>query len=190
MANIATSGIASALITASASIVVAVAVLIVNQLKQRRDQKRQAALDRVNLQLRELYGPLMGLVAVNEHVWAALRRSELPDRDQRRAASLNEHQQGQWEGWLHQALMPANVKMRDLIVQHTDLVVEDEVPQTLLDFCAHVASYEVFLARPDNELIARALVDHPGRKYVTYTRSGFASLKAKQGRLLAGARPE
>jgi hypothetical protein len=46
--------------------------------------------------------------------------------------------------------MPANVKMRDLIVHRADLIVENDMPQTLQDFLrAHVASYEVHLAKPE-----------------------------------------
>jgi hypothetical protein len=181
-------GIASAVITASVSVVVAVAVFVANQLAQLRNERRQIALARVNAQLRELYGPLFALVAVNEHLWTAMHGAHLPDRDRRRAGPLSGNEAEEWRRWLRQGLMPANLKMRDLIVQHADLIVEDDMPQTLQDFCAHVASYEVHLARPDNEPIGRALIGHPGAPYVAYVRDRFAALKAEQGRLI-GRRP-
>lgn len=186
----ATSSVAPAVITASASIVVAVVVFVANQFTQLRNERRHAALIRVNTQLRKLYGPLFALVAVNEHLWTAMRGAHLPERDSRRSGSLSENEAEEWGRWLQQGLMPANVKMRDLIVQHGDLVAENDMPQTLLDFCAHVASYEVHLAKPDDWRIGRVLVGHPGAPYVTYVRDRFTSLKAEQARLLAGMRPD
>ncbi len=187
MTAAATSSMAPAVITASASIVVAVAVFIANQFAQLRNERRHTAIARVDAQLRELYGPLFALVVVNEHLWTAMRGARLPDRDRRRSGSLSAVQAEEWQRWLQQGLMPANVKMRDLIVQHADLVVEDDMPTTLLDFCAHVASYEVYMAGMNDEEEGRALVGHPGAPYVTYVRDRFASLKAEQARLLARA---
>ncbi len=189
MAAAATQGIAPAVITASASIVVAVAVFVANQLTHLRNERRQAALARVNAQLRDLYGPLFALVAVNEHLWTAMRGAYLPERDRRRSGSLSEDEAEEWQRWLQQGLMPANVRMRDLILQHADLIVEDDMPHPLQDFCAHVASYEVYLSKPDNRRIGRALIGHPGAPYVTYVQDRFAALKAEQARLLGAARP-
>lgn len=68
----------AAVITASASILVAVLVFTLNQRAQIRQERRQARLARINSQLRELYGPLNALVDVNERIWEALHDSGLP----------------------------------------------------------------------------------------------------------------
>jgi hypothetical protein len=177
-------GIAPAVITASASIVVAVTVFVANQIAQLRNERRQAALTRLSAQLRELYGPLFALVAVNEHLWTAMRQAWLPEHDRRQSGSLSDEQAEEWQRWLQEGLMPANVKMRDLIMQHADLIVERDMPHPLQSFCAHVASYEVYLARPDKMPIGRALIRHPGALYVTHVRDRFANLKAEQTRLV------
>jgi hypothetical protein len=54
----------------------------------------------------------------------------------------------------------------------------------LQDFCAHVASYEVHLARPAGSPPRKALISHPGDPFVTYVTNGFATLKAEQAKLL------
>ena len=177
-----------AVITASASIVVAVLVFVGNQLAQARNERRQAALDRVNTQLRELYGPLFALVEVNEHLWRAVRESHLPGRDERASAALSESQTAQWRTWLSEALMPANKKMRDVIVQHADLLLDNDMPQVLQDFCAHVASYEVLLSRMDQPSVERAVVRHPGKPYVSYVQTSYAALRKERERLLARRR--
>jgi hypothetical protein len=177
-----------AVITASASIVVAVLVFVGNQLAQARNERRQAALDRVNTQLRELYGPLFALVEVNEHLWRAVRESHLPGRDERASAALSESQTAQWRTWLSEALMPANKKMRDVIVQHADLLLDNDMPQVLQDFCAHVASYEVLLSRMDQPSVERTVVRHPGKPYVSYVQTSYAALRKERERLLARRR--
>jgi hypothetical protein len=180
---------ATAVITASASIVVAVLVFLLNRQSQYQFERRQALLTRVNAQLRELYGPLHALVRVNEMVWKSLRDSSvLPASDKRAdAGQLSEYELGTWKAWLNQSLMPANMRMRDLILEHADLIIEAETPDPLLAFCAHVSVYEVLL-HPETESGPAAggrLIGHPGDIYVDYVDRSFAVLKAEQARLLS-----
>ena len=184
MAAASTPGIEPAIITASASVVVVMVAFVANQVAHLRNERRQARLARVNDQLRNLYGPLHALVSVNERLWQTMRAALLPDREKRQAGPLTVEQSEEWQRWLQQGLMPANVRMRDLIVEHADLIAEDDMPAALQDFCAHVASYEVHLAQPAGSRRQRALIAHPGMPFVTYVRDGFTSLKAEQAKLL------
>jgi hypothetical protein len=179
---------ATAVITASASIIVAVLVFLLNRQNQYQFERRQALLTRVNAQLRELYGPLHALVRVNELVWKSLRDSSvLPSSDERvDAGQLGKRELDTWRAWLNHSLMPANMRMRDLILGHADLIIEAEMPGPLLAFCAHVSAYEVLLL-PETESGAPAgtrLIGHPGDIYVDYVDRSFAALKAEQARLL------
>jgi hypothetical protein len=176
----------AAVITACASVVVAFLGYVLNRRGQQQLERRQALLDRVNRQLRDLYGPLNALVDVNEQIWAALRESRLPGREERRRGTpLTEDQRATWTTWINHALTPANRRMKDLIMAHADLVVQERMPDQLLAFCAHVTAYEVLLAtgRPD-ETNHTALIQHPGQPYVDYVRSAFTDLKHEQVRLL------
>ena len=170
----------TAVITASASVVIAVLVFVLNQRGQVRQERRQARLARINSQLRDLYGPLYALVDVNERIWESLRTSGLPTKQQRES----DPQWEEWHLWRDEALMPANKKMRDLIVSHADLLIEPDVPAPLQDFCAHVSSYEVLLSTEGRDVGRKALIRHPGGPYVDYVRNSFARLKAEQHRLL------
>lgn len=80
--------------------------------------------------------------------------------------------------------MPANHRMRDLIIEHADLLVEPEVPQVLRDFCAHVVSLEIALIAQNEEQPETRLVGHPGTPYSSYVRDTFAYLKSEQQLLL------
>jgi len=180
---------ATAVITASASIVVAVLVFLLNRQSQYQFERRQALLARINAQLRELYGPLHALVGVNELVWRSLRDSAvLPASDERvDAGRLDQRELATWRAWLDYSLMPANAKMRELILAHADLIIEAEMPPPLMAFCAHVSAYEVMLqsgTAPGLPAGSR-LIGHPGDSYVDYVDRSFAALKAEQARLLS-----
>ena len=175
--------VSAAVITASASILVAMLVFILNQHAQFRQEHRQARLGRVSSQLRELYGPLNALVDVNERNWEALRESRLPPRAERQPEVGTED----WRRWRDHALMPANLRMRDLIIEHADLLVETEVPQALRDFCAHVTSLEIVVVAEAEGSKEASLIQHPGAAYVSYIRSTYEHLKDEQQRLLPKA---
>jgi hypothetical protein len=172
--------VSAAVITASASILVAVLVFVLNQRAQIRQERRQAWLARINSQLRELYGPLNALVDVNERIWDALRESKLPAKEERRAGAGTP----EWRRWRDLALMPANLRMRDLVIEHADLLAEAEMPQPLRDFCAHVAALEVLMAGQKDGVAEHTLIRHPGDSYNAYVRDTFTALKNEQHRLL------
>lgn len=174
------SEMSAAVITASASILVAMLVFILNQRGQVQQERRQARLARVGSQLRELYGPLHALVDVNERIWESLRESRLPPQAERQPGLSSED----WRRWRDLALMPANRRMRDIIIEHADLLVETETPRPLQDFCAHVTSLEVLVSAEAEGLNERPLIPHPGAAYVTYVRDAFTRLKAEQQQLL------
>ncbi|MGC5561655.1 hypothetical protein ACPYPG_02270 [Streptomyces sp. FR-108] len=173
----------AAVITASAGILVAVLVFVLNQLGQARTERRQAKLDRVNSQLRDLYGPLYALVDVNERIWEALHDAGLPSKRQREHSTEWEP----WHTWVDRALMPANIKMRDLVLNHADLLLDGELSPAVQQFCAHVTSYEVLLSTGTSSG-GHALIRHPGSEYVNYVRRSFRRLQTEQSTLLSGAR--
>jgi hypothetical protein len=175
--------VSAAVITASGSILVAVLVFVLNQRAQLQQERRQARLTRVNSQLRELYGPLNALVEVNERIWETLRESRLPGEADRSPAAGTDD----WRRWRDQALSPLNHHMRNIIVEHADLLVEPDLPQPLRDFCAHVTSLEIVLTAEADGVREQALIRHPGAPFVTYVRDAFVSLKQDQQRLLKTA---
>ena len=170
----------AAIIAAAASVLVAVLAFILNQRGQASQERRQARLARINSQLRELYGPLHALVDVNERIWESLRETRLPPREERRDDVVWKD----WRRWRDHALMPANIRMRDLIIEHADLLAETAIPEPLQEFCAHVTSLEVLLSAEAEGLREPPLIRHPGAPYVTYVRDTFVRLKHEQQQLL------
>src|SRR3954447_9762693 len=110
--------------------------------------RRKDRLDRVNRQLGEFYGPLFSLSAAANRSWTEFRREHRPGGaywDQARPPT--EDEAVVWRTWITTVFMPLNRRMRDVVVGHADLIVEDDIPQCLLDLCAHVSAYEAILAQ-------------------------------------------
>jgi len=170
----------AAVITASASLIVALLVFSLNQWAQIRQGRKLARLHRLGSQLRELYGPLNALVNINEVIWEGLRLDHLPSQiDRSPEAGTSE-----WQRWRDYALLPANCKMRDLIVEHADLLEGVDMPTPLRDFCAHVAALEFVVASDAEGTRQSTLIGHPGEPFVAYLRDTFSHLKREQQRLV------
>lgn len=172
---------AAAVISACTTVIVAALAFALNQYAQMQAERRQARLVRVNSQLKELYGPLYVLVDVNECIYHGLMAAGLPGKRHRTKDTLAV----EWKKWLDHALFPANVKMRDLILSHGDLLREEAMPDELRRFCAHVSYAEVSRAQGTQGAEADgAYLRHPGDAYPDYVRGAYAALKREQRELL------
>ena len=97
--------------------------------------------------MRELYGPLRALITVNESLWQGLRATNVPAAMVRHSGGTRSIEDDEtWHRWVESVLMPTNRQMQELILGHADLLIEEDMPEPLLTFCAHVSSYEVLLA--------------------------------------------
>ncbi|TQS17940.1 hypothetical protein [Microbispora hainanensis] len=97
---------------------------------------------------------------------------------------LTEEQHRLWRRWVLTVFLPSARQMRDAIVDHGDLFIEDQIPHVVLDFCAHIASYEVTAAEWAAGEEGKILVNHPGEEFVAYVRESYKSLKDAQAEVL------
>lgn len=91
-----------------------------------------------------------------------------------------------WGYWLKNVFMPINRKMLDAILSKADLIDGIELPQCLIDFCAHVTGYEVTLAQWEDGDFSNlgSIVNHPGVPFSQYVEANYQELKKKQTALL------
>jgi hypothetical protein len=151
--------------------------------------QRAAKLERVNRQLSDFYGPLYALVNAADISWKAFRASHRPggpfwgDPNN----PVTESQAAAWRLWMSQVFMPLNRQMRDLVVNHAELLEEDHMPACLLTLCAHVAAYQAILSRWEAKDYSEhwSTVPFPRAGLVTYSRQGYEFVKNEQHRLLA-----
>jgi hypothetical protein len=157
------------------------------KLAQRNDR-----LERINLQLREFYGPLLALTESSGESWQAFRRRYRPGGGSYWKAEppVTEDDVLAWRLWMTTVFFPLNQRMMELVLSRADLIEEPEMPPILLSLCAHVAGYQaiirtwesgdVSLARADNI----SVVNFPSQELTAYAASAFGRLKAEQGKLL------
>jgi hypothetical protein len=174
-------------ITGVVSVFVAVLAAILAHLNNRRLAQRQEALKWVNAQLEELYGPLLALSETGTSAWNVLRTRLRPsDGYILRVSQFTEADRDMWVAWMRSVFMPTNRKSVELITTKAHLMLGGEIPQCLLDLCAHVAGYEVVIQKWDtgdySELLS--VIDHPRAVYRNYVRDSFLYLKGRQQRLL------
>jgi hypothetical protein len=182
-----------AALTLSVTILLAAIGYAVKYWNDLRLAQRKDRLDRIDRQLRDLYGPLFALGAATHRLWAEFRlrhRPGVPFWDPENPPGEMDVQA--WREWMTTVFMPMNRRMMDVIVDHADLLREPSVmPEPLLDLCAHVAGYEVTLARWESgefSTSSRAdnvsVVDYPRAALKDYAREAFEALKGEQARLL------
>lgn len=149
----------------------------------RADAIRADRIDRLNAQLRDLYGPLMALVLSTNALFQTWRRRELPLPHGWAASTAGEREE--WRHWMRTVFMPLNRRIAETIITHADLVEEDFMPPQLLALCAHVASYEALLERWEagsyDRFIPHILFPQVVVPYVTRR---FNDLKQRQTKLL------
>ncbi|WP_406162291.1 hypothetical protein OG298_37370 [Streptomyces sp. NBC_01005] len=175
----------AAVITASTSVIIAVLAYLLNQRGGRLRDAHQAELDWVNMQLRDLYGPLLVLANTNETAWRAYKQRFLRNRDASlRGYEIPATERDRWKRWTMIVFAPTAREMRDTIMKHGDLIIDAEMPQVFLDFCSHVHSLDVLIdewGTMDGE--GEILINHPGEGFVSYIRNSYRELKRKQERL-------
>ena len=172
--------------TAGASIAVALIAALFAYRNADAMHRKQQRLARLNLQLGEFYGPLFSLVEVGEAAWRQFRKDFRPGISYLFAdGELTDEEHKKWVQWMRVVFMPTNRRMYDLIVNKSHLLVEPQMPQCMVDFCAHVATYEVILAQWDagDESQVGSALPWP-LEFRPYVREMFRTLKQRQLALL------
>ncbi|GGQ53909.1 hypothetical protein [Kitasatospora griseola] len=179
----------AALVTACASILIAVLAYWLNHHGETRRSLRRARIEWVNSQLKDLYGPLLVLTETNEMAWSEYRTHHVVRNDDASAdAPLLALEDAQWRSWVELVFAPAAQEMRKIITARGDLIIGEEMPPVVLEFCAHAASYDLLLANwNDIGPSKSAPIRHPGSRFPSYVRESYGALKAEQALLLSKA---
>lgn len=175
------------LITASVTIFVALLGFVLKYINDLALAKRKDKLDRINKQLGDFYGPLYSLLKSNQQAWASFRQKYKPVR----GAYFDpdnpptEEQVKAWRHYMKAVFMPANEKMYDIIVSKSDLLIEDDMPQCILNLVSHIVVYRAVIKNWDlgdtKENVS--IIDFPNESR-EYVYDAFEKLKKEQFRLL------
>jgi hypothetical protein len=169
------------------TIFVALVGFLVTYVVNLRLARRKDRLERINEQLRDLYGPLYALEISARSAWMEFRKQYRPDRRYWQDDPPPTAEEAQaWRTWMKSVFMPINRRMRDVVVTKAHLIDGSEMPQSLRDLAAHVSAYEPILARwDDNDFsIHKPPLSFPRDTLVVYLEIEFQNLKERQQDLL------
>jgi hypothetical protein len=161
--------------------------------------RRNETLARVTRQLSELYGPLLAFTESNSRLFKAWESSLRPDGLSPYGQNRNptDEELAELRLWMQSTFIPNVRKARDVVIQKADLLIESEMPEVLLEFCAHVGAYDMIMRQWQSGDNSNhwAVIRYP-RDLNDYARSSFRILKERQvallgyqsRRLISGAR--
>lgn len=152
--------------------------------------RRKDRLERVNLQLRNLYGPLYALDRATRIAWEAFSK-RYPDIDPHprdfnsRPLSTTKEGLVEWRLWMSEVFMPFNLKTEKLIVENADLIIENEMPTCLLQLVAHIVTYKPVIKKWQSDDYSEylSMADFP-TDLRQYLESSYSKLKNEQAVLI------
>jgi hypothetical protein len=116
----------------------------------RRLERRKARLERLNAQLREFYGPFYAIFEATRIAHIRFVSTLRPGSTTLFAPDvppLNVGELRLWRLWAMSTHQHRSTPAYEVIINKAHLLIEDEMPQCLLDFCAHKARYDVVIER-------------------------------------------
>jgi len=148
--------------------------------------RRKDQLDRVNQQLKLLYGPLYALDRAGSIAWAAFRSKVRPEGAFfGEGTPPTEDELTAWRRWMVTVFKPQHDEMSSILTENADLLLEAELVSPLQQFCAHVAAYKVVFEQWQLGDFSQhhSVVNYPDA-LAGYLETSFRRLKADQSKLL------
>jgi hypothetical protein len=143
--------------------------------------RRHDKLDLVNKRLNEFYGPLY----VASEAGNIAYRSLLAKQGKTRSEPIRDEDLKEWVLWMRTVFIPLNEIREKIIIENAHLIVEEAMPQCLLDFVTHVVGYKALLRKwADGDFSERRSTIGWPPEFDAYVRKSYAALKAEQMRLM------
>ena len=174
------------IITLLVTVVLALIGFLVKYVNDLAIVRRKDRLERINLQLKNLYGPLYATAHASEIAWQAFRSVYRPGKSFfRTQPPPNEEELAAWRLWMVEVFMPLNLRLERVIVDNGDLIMEKQMPDCLLRLCSHVAAYKPVMKRWQDGDYSEFLSLSPyPEDLLEYVESCYSELKVKQAALL------
>lgn len=174
-------------ITVVATILVAIVGSLAAYLNSLRIASRKDQLDHVDRQLRKLYGPLFALNHVSNIAWRAFRLKYRPGADSywRTDPGPTAEEQEAWRLWMSTVFMPLLLRMEEVILEHADLIEEQDMPRCFIDLISHISAYKPVMqkwSRGDHSEHV-SVIRFPGAALTAYLEPQYRILKMRQTQL-------
>ncbi len=143
--------------------------------------RRRDKLKLVNKRLNEFYGPLY----VASEAGNIAYRSLLNKLGKTQSNPVRDEELQEWVLWMRTIFIPLNDVREKIIIDKAYLIIEEHMPQCLLDFVTHVVGYKAVLRKwADGDFSERRSTIGWPPEFDVYVRNSYAALKAEQTRLM------
>ena len=174
-------------ITVVVTLFVAILGSVAAYLNSLRIASRKDQLDHVDRQLRKLYGPLFALNHVSNIAWRAFRQKYRPGADSywRTEPKPTAEEEEAWRLWMATVFMPLLLRMEEVILEHSDLIEEQDMPRCFIDLISHISAYKAVLQKWSNGDFSEhvSVLRFPGAAMTAYLEPQYRTLKLRQTRL-------
>jgi hypothetical protein len=153
-----------------------------------RMSQRKDKLERINRQLKELYGPLFALGHASEIAWRSFRHRYRPGRAFWGVPNdaPTEEEAIAWRLWMAEVFIPIIFKMEELILVNSDLIDDPEMPASFIALCAHIAGYKVVTKKwAEGDFSDNISSINFPKEVQGYVEREYKRLKTEQARLIA-----
>lgn len=163
----------------------AVAGYLATYLNSRLLARRREALDLVNDQINEFYGPLFIVSKVGSIEYRALVHKMGRSSDGELERPLSPAEFKEWRIWMTEVFMPMNEWCENLLLEHAYLLRERELPEPIVAFFIHIAGYKAVLKKwAEGDMSEQfSIIDFPS-DLQEYAATAYRELKNEQLRLI------
>jgi hypothetical protein len=163
------------------TILLAFAGYLVTFLTNRMSARRDDHLRLVNQRLNEFYGPLYVATIAGNIAYQTL----LKKQGKTHCHPIRDEDLKEWILWMRTVFIPLNDVREKIIIDKAHLIIEEKMPQCLLDFVTHVVGYKAVLRKwADGDFTERRSTIGWPPEFDVYVRDSYAALKAEQMRLM------
>ena len=159
------------------TVVVALTGYAITFVSAHRLARRRDKLKLVNKRLNEFYGPLY----VASEAGNIAYRTLLNRMGKKQSYPILDSELKDWELWMRTIFIPLNDVREKIIIEKAHLIIEEKMPQCLLDFVTHVVGYKAVLAKwaEGDYSERRSTIGWPP-EFDEYVRESYAHLKSEQ----------
>ncbi len=163
------------------TIVLAFVGYLVTFMINRMLARRADRLRLVDQRLNQFYGPLYVATIAGNIAYKSLLRKQ----GKTQCHPIRDEDLKEWILWMTTIFMPLNDVREKIIIENAHLIIEEKMPQCLLDFVTHVVGYKALMASwaEGDYTERRSIIGWPP-EFDTYVEKSYKALKAEQTRLL------
>lgn len=163
------------------TIVLAFAGYLVTFMINRMMVRRSDRLRLVDQRLNQFYGPLYVATIAGNIAYKSL----LAKQGKTQCHPIRDEDLKDWILWMTTIFMPLNDVREKIIIENAHLIIEEKMPQCLLDFVTHVVGYKALMAKwgEGDYTERRSIIGWPP-EFDKYVEKSYKALKAEQTHLL------